>query len=134
MDQYVAEYHLPRGRKGLVDNRVINRVNVSNNSEDTSLNVDCPAVSRLIMSKIYYIVADYGHAGYTGTIAEKSEYCVIKECEKGVSMKEAAQKVNEMLSAADTRIDDKWGPAGAIRVIDPDHKQDGWLFFGWASS
>jgi len=66
-----------------------------------------------------------GHAGYTGTIAEKSSWTVIQPA-AGESPEDCA---NRLLDDDDRRIADKWGPAGAIKVGDGD-----WLFFGWASS
>ena len=75
---------------------------------------------------------DYGHAGYTGTIAEKDEYTVISDA-KGKSRAEANELADKLLREDDPRIDDKWGPAGVIR-FDVEGEQPGWLFFGWASS
>lgn len=72
----------------------------------------------------------HGHGGYTGTIAEKREVTVIGEA---TGWREAAEMANRLLAENDERIDDKWGPAGAIRVSDT-KEEDGWLFFGWASS
>ena len=68
---------------------------------------------------------DHGHGGYTGTIAEKDSYVVIK-CPKG---REPTEYADTLINNGDERIDDKWGPAGAIKV-----KDNYWLFFGWASS
>jgi hypothetical protein len=69
----------------------------------------------------------HGHAGYTGTIAEKRSFTRIPDEEVGDTSPEkyASQLINEQ----DHRIDDKWGPAGCIHVED-----DVYLFFGWASS
>ena len=66
-----------------------------------------------------------GHAGYSGTIAEKSAFRLISLPEGSDPEEYAQQLVND----CDPRIDDKWGPAGCIQL--PDHR---WLFFGWASS
>lgn len=67
----------------------------------------------------------HGHAGYSGTLAEKHEFVAI-EVPVGVAPGDYAEKLVE---EGDERIDDKWGPAGAIKLSD-----DEWLFFGWASS
>lgn len=72
---------------------------------------------------------DYGHAGYTGTIAEKDSYVVIK-CPKDRKPQEYA---DSLINDGDPRIDDKWGPAGAIK-LEPMDGSNMWLFFGWASS
>lgn len=70
---------------------------------------------------------DYGHAGYTGTIAEKSEFVIIG---KAPDHKAAIETARRLLAADDPRITDKWGPAGCVSIAGtPD-----FLFFGWASS
>ena len=68
-----------------------------------------------------------GHGGYTGTIAEKHSFVVVAN---GImSRDEASALARKLVKECDERIDDKWGPAGAIQVA-----SDEWLFFGWASS
>ena len=70
---------------------------------------------------------DYGHSGYTGTIAEKDSYEM------------ASYSLFTLLEAqklADTLIDkppysSKWGPAGCLRVS---NNPKIYFFFGWASS
>ena len=66
----------------------------------------------------------YGHSGYTGTIAEKLSFVEI-QCPEGTAPMEFAR---ELMEKEDSRIDDKWGPAGCIKVMDGKY-----LFFGWAS-
>ena len=73
---------------------------------------------------------DYGHASYTGTIAEKDDFTVIQQ--EPVTSEESLALARRLLEEDDPRISDKWGPAGAIAVKDDRHS--GWLFFGWASS
>lgn len=68
---------------------------------------------------------DYGHRGYTGTIAEKSSFTMIQLPEGYDPVKYAY----ELIDKCDSRIDDKWGPAGCIKI-----NQEEYLFFGWASS
>lgn len=75
---------------------------------------------------------EHGHGGYSGTIAEKSEYTVISDA-KGLPREAAVALADKLLLDGDKRIDDKWGPAGAIRFDEPG-EEPGWLFFGWASS
>jgi len=77
---------------------------------------------------------DYGHAGYTGTLAEKSSFTLIEmpnDFEQVIpSRDERVQRyADKLIEDCDPRIDDKWGPAGAIYLGGHD-----WLFFGWASS
>ena len=74
----------------------------------------------------------YGHGGYTGTIAEKMEFGMLKK--EAVDFKTAQALIQADMDDCDNgKFDDKWGPAGCIEVDDPD-KGKGWLFFGWASS
>ncbi len=73
---------------------------------------------------------DYGHAGYTGSIAEKSSFTMIAL----PAGKELGAFVNELIDANDSRIDDKWGPAGCICLGKNPDGTSTFLFFGWASS
>jgi hypothetical protein len=79
---------------------------------------------------------DHGHGGYTGTIAEKDSYLVASDV--GLSYDDASDLAYRLMDwqNADPRFDDKWGPAGAIRVVGDEGSlpDRGWLFFGWASS
>ena len=68
---------------------------------------------------------DFGHRGYTGSIAEKDSFVNIT-LPKG---KDAGDYANELIDEGDERIDDKWGPAGCIKLDKGEY-----LFFGWASS
>lgn len=78
----------------------------------------------------------YGHAGYTGTIAEKqnSGFVMIPWLhrpnvqDENILRKAALEFASKLVSENDDRIDDKWGPAGCLKV-----KDELWLFFGWAS-
>lgn len=69
---------------------------------------------------------DYGHSGYTGSIAEKDSYVLVSEVP--LDLDDARKLAGSLMDNEDPRIDDKWGPAGAIAIIG-----GGWLFFGWAS-
>lgn len=73
----------------------------------------------------------YGHGGYSGTIAEKHDVVLIDTV---ASEREAYDLAEKLLGEDDERIDDKWGPAGAIKIAGgpPDRQQ--FLLFGWASS
>jgi len=72
---------------------------------------------------------EHGHGGYSGTLAEKGTFVLIQD--RTVSTeKEAYAEVDRLMQEGDSRIDDKWGPAGCIRVGDTDT----FVFFGWASS
>jgi hypothetical protein len=77
----------------------------------------------------------YGHGGYTGTIAEKDSYCLIDA--DGIPYDKATKLADELIRNEDSRINDKWGPAGVIRIQQRGSKNRsrmvGWLFFGWAS-
>ena len=77
---------------------------------------------------------NYGDRGYTGTIAEKDSFTIIpsKEIPEQMTAPEYAQS---LIDNCDSRIDNKWGPAGAIRQDSHTQTQkETWLFFGWASS
>lgn len=68
---------------------------------------------------------DYGHSGYTGTIAEKDCFVMIKVPEG----KDPREYANKLIDDGDDRVDDKWGAAGCI-----DLGKGKYLFFGWASA
>ena len=68
---------------------------------------------------------EYGHRGYTGTIAEKDSFNVIA-LKEGLKPYEYA---DELIDGGDPRIDNKWGPAGCF-----DLGGGRYFFFGWASS
>ena len=68
---------------------------------------------------------EHGHGGYTGTLAEKSDFVMIR-CPEGVDPRKYA---DDLVNNDDPRIDDKWGPAGCIKL-----EEGRYLFFGWASS
>lgn len=66
---------------------------------------------------------DYGHSGYSGTIAESSGVVLAKGSEP-MTLLEAEALADEMLRNYDDQIE-KWGPAVAIPVDD-----GSWLFVG----
>jgi len=105
-----------------------------------------------------------GHGGYTGTIAEKDSYHIVKLPE-GVAAHAWVDAINDstLFAGGDTeekrrarvaahlgqhdsdelyakavrlarQVLDKWGPAGAIRLDNGDSSTQKWMFFGWASS
>ena len=67
---------------------------------------------------------EYGHRGYTGSIAEKASFCMI-DLPKGRDPQEYA---DHLIEAEDVRIDNKWGDAGCFDLGDGKY-----FFFGWAS-
>lgn len=71
---------------------------------------------------------DHGHSGYSGTIAEKSEFVIRHD--KFASLPDAA-----IFAAADLdeHDHDKWGPAWAVE-FDDQLAGHGYIFYGWASS
>jgi hypothetical protein len=58
---------------------------------------------------------EYGHGGYTGTIAEKHSFIVITPTP--IPLDEAEELANRLVDEGDPRIDDKWGPAGALPTL-----------------
>lgn len=71
---------------------------------------------------------DHGHAGYTGTIAEKDSFIVIKPSPEHLEILRQEQ-YPEIPEEYMDQVDDKWGPAGCIELNPGEY-----LFFGWASS
>lgn len=69
---------------------------------------------------------DCGHGGYSGTIAEKTCFELVSidpESIKDPVLFNA--KIDEL---SDTEFDDKWGPAGCVKLTEGQY-----YFFGWAS-
>lgn len=73
---------------------------------------------------------EYGHGGYTGTIAEKNSFVMIP-LPKETNPRDFIQK---LFMDKDDRIDDKWGPAGCIHIGEAENGESIYVFFGWASS
>jgi hypothetical protein len=71
-----------------------------------------------------------GHGGYTGTIAEKSSFTLLTVPEG----EEPSAFANRLIEEGDPRVDDKWGPAGCVKIGKLDTGERMFLFFGWASS
>ena len=71
---------------------------------------------------------DYGHSGYTGTIAEKTEF-VLRSKKVFDTREEAETWADHDLDIHDH---DKWGPAWAVKFRNMD--KEGFIFYGWASS
>jgi hypothetical protein len=69
----------------------------------------------------------HGAGGYTGTIAEKHSFVMVSQTR--MPREEARSLAERLIEETDPRVDDKWGPAGCIRL-----QEDRFLFFGWASS
>lgn len=71
----------------------------------------------------------HGTEGYSGTIAEKTDYRVFTRKEVGdENPRDFAQR---LVRSEDPRINEKRGPAGCLDVSDSDEPRD-WLFFGWS--
>jgi len=66
----------------------------------------------------------YGHCGYSGTIAEKDSFEVVKFAKKQLA--NLGETIGHELDK--DPFDDKWGPAGCVEV-----KKGEFVFFGWAS-
>ena len=106
----------------------------------------------------------HGHGGYTGTIAEKHSFPIVKLPE-GITADAWVDTINDstLFAGGDTeekrrarvaahlgqhdsdelyaeavrlegQVLDKHGPAGAIRLDNGDSNTQKWMFFGWASS
>ncbi len=72
---------------------------------------------------------DHGHAGYTGTIAEKDGFVVKSK----TPLSDDDLKAEIEATIADN---DKWGPAFALPMADKEDKTKsaGWVFYCCASS
>jgi hypothetical protein len=68
-----------------------------------------------------------GHGGYSGTIAEKHHFVMMSK--DALSLDAAKALGKRAIDEGDGRIDDKWGPAGCVPLVD-----GRFYFFGWASS
>lgn len=68
---------------------------------------------------------EHGHGGYTGSLAEKSEFVIIALPDG----KDASEFAWELILGDDSRISDKYGPAGCFDLGDGN-----FYFFGTASS
>lgn len=68
---------------------------------------------------------EHGMSGYTGTIAEKTEFILI-DLPTNTRPQDWA---THLIDQEDERIDDKWGPAGCFNI-----GNNCFYFFGWASS
>jgi hypothetical protein len=74
---------------------------------------------------------DYGHRGYTGSLAEKPKF-EIRNGGKALTKAEAEAFAERDLDENDH---DKWGPAWAVPVRAEDsEKVIGFLFYGYASA
>jgi len=75
---------------------------------------------------------EYGHRGYTGTIAEKDSFVFVAQ--KTFPDRDSAMDyADKLIDEGDERIDDKWGPAGCVEFKNKQGEIE-YLFFGWASS
>lgn len=122
--------------------------------EDVAFGKTCQdAFSRCVDEARY----NYGHAGYTGTIAEKDQFVEFK-CPPRVKVRTMHDwaagwdgpgddsKHADLASSMQQVYDQKWGPAVAIKYGPAEEKafreahgykgkKGGvWLFCGWASS
>lgn len=97
---------------------------------------------------------DFGHAGYTGTIAEKGSYCLVSTPPRYSSdtlfnwilePETAPDKYKAWAKNANRVSNDKWGPCLAFKAPPAETKTykatkglkgkhgDLWIFCGWAS-
>jgi hypothetical protein len=73
---------------------------------------------------------EHGHAGYSGTIAEKQSIGFKVVDPQIHANRETALAIARLHEA---EVEEKWGPAGAVAYFN-DKGEKTWLFFGWASS
>ncbi len=70
---------------------------------------------------------EYGHSGYTGTIAEKTEFEVRMS-------KPLEIQLARFFAEKDGDNNEKWGPAFCVPVGNKEGETTGFIFYGWASS
>lgn len=77
---------------------------------------------------------EHGHSGYSGSVAEKSNFrtIVIPNISGLPEPEDAVRYGDELIERRDQRIDDKWGPAGCIEIRSSKADERLFLFFGWA--
>lgn len=73
---------------------------------------------------------EFGHGGYTGSIAEKGHFTVLS-LPDDVDFSE--ENVEDLVEHDSTfrEVEDKWGSAGCLKHP---RKKNTWVFFGYASS
>lgn len=93
-------------------------------------------IASAFRSEVEHAQYMYGHGGYTGTIAEKVDFIEIKV----PNGRDTYDYVDQLLAVGkyfndnpDPRIEDKWGPAGGIKLRDLEDGRAEFLFFGIAS-
>ena len=64
-----------------------------------------------------------GHSGYTGSLAEKREFTIIQR--EPLPIEAAEALAEQLMDNGDPRIRDKWGPAGALPLVDKGSVKDG---------
>lgn len=74
---------------------------------------------------------EYGHS-YSGSLGMKRAVVLITG--NGGDDEAAYAYADKLIDAGDPRIDDKWGPAGAIALAPSSDGCPRWYIFGWASS
>lgn len=74
---------------------------------------------------------EYGHGGYTGTIAEKNSFKIVSD-KTFASFEEAEKFINTLYDKDDKRVLDKWGPALCVKFTDKNNTIK-YIFFGSAS-
>lgn len=79
---------------------------------------------------------EYGHGGYTGTIAEKHDFKLVSK-EDFLSIDEVRNFIEKLedgsVNVSGFDLDDKWGPAGCLKYKTKSGEIR-YMFFGYASS
>jgi hypothetical protein len=80
--------------------------------ENLGIGVDAKEVFKRLHEEVGY---ESGHGGYSGTLVEKGSFVIITHTP--LPQREAEALAQRLIDEGDQRIDDKWGPAGAIPVV-----------------
>jgi hypothetical protein len=96
-------------------------------AEDFMFAVSGTDLKKLHAEAVEQALYDYGHAGYTGSIAEKPQVELRADGKVFPTVGEA-----EAFAHADQDENDKWGPAFAV-AYGANGKVEGYVLYGWAS-
>ena len=101
----------------------------------TSCGVDAKEAFKFAVEQAQY---DHGHAGYTGTIAEKDAFVMLKYPGNLEAVKCGNENPRNLAyqHCDDAEVQDKWGPAGCwdVGITLQGETRHTFVFFGWASS
>ena len=101
-------------------------------SQQFSQEISGPSLAEAFRTAIAAARHDYGHRGDTGTLADKDTFVIVSA--DPLPEDEAYAMADRILDDAQDPTFSTWGPAGAIRIQDPDtgEHRPKWLVFGYS--